>query len=148
MGHPADHYHHIELVAMDDSEVSVLDWREAELDVTLAARLGRCMTQLNAWSTIRLRPQLADRVQGILTLAARRFGQERNGWWDLRDVRMTHQQLSAATGAARPTVTKVMRDMERNGIISYSGHGVDRTTYLRAYSAAGEPPETAADDGG
>ena len=68
---------------------------------TLAERLGRCMARQNDWAAVRQRPQMAHRTRGILTLLARRFGQERDGWWDLKDVRLTHQQLAAARRAKR-----------------------------------------------
>lgn len=135
---------HIELVSHEEAEVSVRHWGEVADSSGLARRLRDSMTWLMAWSAMQSRPQVEDRIRGILALAAQRFGQRRGEWWDLGDVRMTHQQLATAVCATRPTVTRTLIDMERRGLIRHHGVGNYRRILLRAGPDASGPPPPAA----
>ena len=134
---------YIELFAHEEAEVSVRAWWEVANSSGLARRLRDSMTWLMAWSAMQTRPQVEDRLRGILALAAQRFGERQGDWWDLGGVRMTHQQLATAVCATRPTVTRALIEMERRGLIRQHGVGNYRRILLRAEPKSGEPPPPA-----
>lgn len=134
---------YIELVAHEEAEVSVQHWGEVANYSGLARRLRDSMTWLMVWSGMQTRPQVEDRLRGILALAAQRFGERRGDWWYLGDVRMTHQQLAMAVCSTRPTVTRALIDMERRGLIRHHGVGNYRRLLLRAEPESSEPPPSA-----
>ena len=122
----------IEFFAHQHSEVLIRNWGVAVGAPGFADRLRRSNAWIVAWSSMQSRPQVEDRLRGILWLVAERFGERKGDWWDLDGVRMTHQQMSAAARSTRPTVTKILLDMEHNGLIAYRDHDGIRSVLLRA----------------
>ena len=87
---------------------------------------------LIAWSSMQSRSQVEDRLHGILSLVAERFGERKGDWWDLDAVRMTHEQMAAAVRSTRSTVTRILFKMEQNGLIAYHDRDGNRSVLLRA----------------
>ena len=120
------------LTALGEAEVSVSPWPEgAAAAAELAGKLRRLAGWLSAWSAVRARPQVEQRVVGILTLVAERFGQPVAPGLYLLDLRLSHQQLAEAVCATRPTVTKTLQKLHRSGLIVYECKDGHRHVYLR-----------------
>lgn len=130
VGHPTD-LCLIELVAHADAEVSVRAWEDFPPTVEFAGKLRRSLGWLGGWSAMQVRLQVEDRITGILSLLAERFGRPSQPEWALIDMRLTHQSLADAVCATRPTVTRALQEMERKGIIRVVGGGDDRRIFLR-----------------
>ena len=78
-----------------------------------------------------------DRIKGILSLVAERFGGTEASGWQMLDVRLTHQNLAEAVCATRPTVTKALLEMESRDVVRFEGAGDYRRMFLRPDSIQG-----------
>ena len=130
VGHPAD-LCLIEMVAHVDAEVYVRAWGRFLPSVEFADKLRRSLVWLSGWSAMQVRLQVDDRLTGILSLVAERFGRPSEPGWQLLDVRLTHQQLAEAVCSTRPTVTRALHLLERNGVVRIVGSGDYRRIFLR-----------------
>ena len=130
VGHPPD-LCLIDLVAHSNAEVSVRAWEDYLPTVDFVNKLRRSLVWLSGWSAMQARLQVEDRVTGILSLVAERFGRPSEPGWQMLDVRLTHQQLAEAACSTRPTVTRAIQEMERNGVIRTVGDGDYRRLSLR-----------------
>lgn len=122
---------HIEFYAHEDAEVLVRNWSVAVVAPGFADRLRRSNAWIIAWSSMQSRSQVEDRLRGILSLVAERFGEREGDWWDLDGVRMTHQQMSSAARATRATVSRILLELEDSGLITYQDQEGQRNVLLR-----------------
>lgn len=104
--------------ALTDVDVLPLSMVEVESSAILMAGLfrhiGLRLQQTEAWLALSGRRMVADRLRHLISLLARDFGQvEPEG---IRiGIRLTHQQLAAATGTTRVTVTRLIKDFKDAG---------------------------------
>lgn len=118
-GHPADSCA-IELTAHTKVEVRMHSWAEAVRQPELAEKLLLRLRQMEAWASMQSRPNMEQRVLGILGLLAEHFGRP-HARGLLIDVRLTHSQLASAVGGTRATVTRLLSQLRRRGVLSVVG---------------------------
>ena len=111
----------VQLIAHTATTVVVRRW-EALAAGTLARCLRERVLQLEAWAAMQARPYLDQRLLGVLSLLAEQFGRP-HPLGTLIDLRITHAELAAAVGAARPTVTRTLGDLRTRGFITWLGRG-------------------------
>lgn len=115
-GHPADDCA-IELTAHSDAEVRMHSWTEAVRQPELAEKLRLRLRRMEAWASMQARPHMEQRVLGILGLLAEPFGRPHPRGL-LIDVRLTHVQLASAVGGTRATVTRLLNQLRRRGLLN------------------------------
>ncbi|HBL25838.1 MAG TPA: hypothetical protein DD490_03280 [Acidobacteria bacterium] len=115
-GHPA-HGCALELTAHTEVEVRTHTWVEAIRQPELAERLRYRLRQMEAWASMQARPHMEQRVLGILHLLAEPFGRPHPRGL-LLDVRLTHAQIASAVGGTRATVTRLLSQLRRRGVLS------------------------------
>ena len=130
VGHPTDPCH-IELVAHAHAEVSVWTWEGLQPTIEFADKLRKSLVWLSGWSAMQVRLHVEDRISGMLSLVAGRFGSPTESGWQMLGVRLTHQNLAEAVCATRPTVTKVLLEMESRDVVRFEGTGDYRRMFLR-----------------
>jgi CRP-like cAMP-binding protein len=119
--HPEDNCL-IQLVAHSNVTIRSEPWATASRRPDFALRLRTRLWHLEAWAAMQARPYLAERLLGILSVLAEQFGKPQPDGV-LIDVRITHQQLAAAIGANRTTVTRLLSELRRRAVLTTSGHG-------------------------
>jgi hypothetical protein len=119
--HPEDSCF-LQLLAHTDVTIQVQPWASASQAANFAERLRVRLWQLEAWAAMQARPHLEERLMGILALLAEQFGRPQPDGL-LIDVRITHQQLAAAIGANRTTVTRLLSELRRRGLLTTLGYG-------------------------
>jgi CRP-like cAMP-binding protein len=107
----------IQLVAHTDCQVALRPWERAVRDAGFPDKVRSRLQQMEAWAAMQSRPDLDQRVLGILSLLSEQFGLP-SPQGKIVDVRITHTQLAAAVGATRTTITRTLGDLRRRGIIS------------------------------
>jgi CRP-like cAMP-binding protein len=122
--HPSDQCR-IEAVAQTD--VRAESYMEEELlsQRRYAAALASRVLRSEAWAASQAHPYIEQRLLGILNLLSEQFGIAQEGG-RLIDLRLTHGQLAAITGATRPTITRVIAALTRTGHIGVIGAGANR----------------------
>jgi CRP-like cAMP-binding protein len=115
-GHPANGCA-LELTAHTEVTVRTRSWTEAVRQPELAERLRLRLRQMEAWASMQARPQMEQRVLGILGLLAELFGRPHPRGL-LIDVRLTHGQLASAVGGTRATVTRLLGQLRRRGMLT------------------------------
>lgn len=115
-GHPATGCA-LELTAHTEVEVRMHTWAEAARQPELAERLRQRLRQMETWASMQARPHMEQRVLGILGLLAESFGRPHPKGL-LIDVRLTHSQLASAVGATRATVTRLLSQLRRRGVLT------------------------------
>lgn len=115
-GHPASGCA-IELTAQTEVEVRVHAWSEAVRQPELAERLRRRLRQMEDWASMQARPNMEQRVLGILGLLAEQFGRPHPRGL-LIDIRLTHSQIASAVGGTRATVTRLISQLRRRGVLT------------------------------
>jgi CRP-like cAMP-binding protein len=108
----------LQLVAHTDVEVLIQPWAEAVGQAGFAERLRVRLRQTEAWAAMQARPHLEQRVIGILGLLAESFGTPCPQRGLVIDVRLTHSQLASAVGATRATITRLLNDLRRRGLVT------------------------------
>lgn len=83
---------------------------------TMLTQVVRRMRQTEALLAIAGIRRVEDRLQELLRLLATEMGQSFNGGTRL-EVRLTHQNLANAIGTTRVTVTRLLGDFQRQGLI-------------------------------
>lgn len=114
-GHPEDACC-IQLYAHTDCTVQIRPWREAARRPDLGERLRDRLRFMEAWAAMQARPQIEQRLHGILSLLGEQFGR-RTPRGLLIEVRITHSQLASAVGATRTTVTRLLGRLRRRGLL-------------------------------
>lgn len=129
VGHPHDSCC-LQLRAHTDVTVVVQSWQHAAATKQFAERLRLRLRHQEAWAAVAARPHLHDRVLGLLSLLAEQFGAPHaNG--TLIDLRLTHSQLAAATGATRATITRVLGRLRKDRLVFREGEGVHERFVVR-----------------
>ena len=114
--HPTDTCF-IQLVSHTNSLVCIQSWERAHNQTGFPIKLRARLRQMEAWAAMQARPHLDQRVLGILSLLAEQFGvMVPEG--RMVDVRITHTQLASAVGATRTTITRMIGDLRKQGILS------------------------------
>lgn len=114
-GHPEDACC-IQLYSHTDSAVQLRPWREAARRPDLCERLRDRLRFMEAWAAMQARPQIEQRLLGILELLGEQFGRATPRGL-LVEVRITHSQLASAVGATRTTVTRLLGRLRRRGLL-------------------------------
>lgn len=114
-GHPHDSCC-LHLTAHTDAQVTVQTWTHAVATPRFAERVRSRLRRVEAWAAVQARPHLTDRLIGLLSVVAERFGTVR-GDATLIDVRLTHAHLAAALGTTRATVTRLIGRLRRARIL-------------------------------
>lgn len=112
----------IRLEAQTDTTVSLQSWSDATREVTFARRLREQLLFRESWAAMQARPYLEGRIVGILSLLAEQFGVP-HPCGTLVDLRLTHAQLAAATGATRSTITRILGNLRLQGRLLTVGSG-------------------------
>ena len=113
-GHPEEA---IQLHAHTNAAVRIEPWTEAvRRQPDFADRLRDRLRLVEAWSAMQARPQIEQRLLGILSLLAEQFGRPVPRGVRI-DVKITHAQLASAVGATRSTVTRLLGDLRRRGLL-------------------------------
>jgi CRP-like cAMP-binding protein len=120
-GHPEDTCC-IELRAHAEARVRILPWPESVELPAFAERLRERLWHMEAWAAMQARPQIEQRLLGILSLLAEQFGRV-TPEGTVIDVRITHAQLAAAVGATRATVSRWVGLLRRRGSLAVTGSG-------------------------
>jgi hypothetical protein len=131
VGHPHDSCC-LQLYAHTDARVVVQPWAHAAATprFKVSERLRLRLRRVEAWAAVQARPHLDDRVTGLLSLLAEQFGEPGDGGMRV-DVRLTHQQLAAATGTTRATLTRIVGRLRRQQVLHTEGEGADERFVLR-----------------
>jgi CRP-like cAMP-binding protein len=115
-GHPEDACC-IQLYAHTGTLVQIQPWQEVIKRPDFNQRLRDRLRQMEAWAAMQARPNLETRVLGTLSLLAEQFGR-RTSRGTLLEVRITHIQLSSAVGATRTTITRLLGQLRRQGVLA------------------------------
>ncbi|MDE2787455.1 MAG: Crp/Fnr family transcriptional regulator [Chloroflexota bacterium] len=122
---------HVGLVAHSDAQVAVRPWRDVATTWEYAERSRRLQTYLARWYSVQSTVSVEQRMVGILTLLAERFGRPAGAGWEVIDVRLTHQHLADAVCASRPTVSRALHELLQARMIRFQGAGDHRRVDLR-----------------
>jgi CRP-like cAMP-binding protein len=120
-GHPEDTCC-IQLHAHAEARARIQPWPESAGLHTLPERLRDRLRYMEAWAAVQARPQIEQRLLGILSLLAEQFGHT-TPQGAVIDVRITHAQLASAVGATRATITRRVGLLRRRGLLAVIGHG-------------------------
>ncbi len=129
VGHPHDSCC-LQLYAHTDARVVIQPWAHAAATPRFSERLRLRLRRVEAWAAVQARPHLDDRVTGLLSLLAEQFG-EPGASGTRVDVRLTHQQLAAAIGTTRATITRIVGRLRRQQVLHTEGEGADERFVLR-----------------
>jgi CRP-like cAMP-binding protein len=121
IGHPHDTCS-LQLVAHTDSAVTFRSWAEAARSSGFNERLRSRLQHLEAWAAMQARPNLDQRIMGLLSLLADQFG-EPYEQGTLINIRITHVQLASAVGTTRSTITRTLGDLKTRGLLGLVGSG-------------------------
>jgi hypothetical protein len=120
-GHPEDTCC-IQLCAHTAAKVQTLSWPETLGQPGTPERLRDRLRHLEAWAAMQARPQIEQRLLGILSLLAEQFGRVTSRG-TLIEVQISHNQLASAVGATRATVTRRIGLLCRRGSLTVAGSG-------------------------
>lgn len=134
VSHPTDQCY-VETVAHTDVTAVSRRWRDVARDPALVDRLREQLVEREAWAAMQARPHLEQKLSGILSLLAGRFGMCHPGGV-LIDVHVTHAMLASATGATRPTVSRLLTKLVRAGRLATAGSGPRARFALPGYEPA------------
>jgi CRP-like cAMP-binding protein len=121
IGHPHDTCS-LQLVAHTDSAVTFRSWAEAAGSPGFNERLRSRLQHLEAWAAMQARPNLDQRIMGLLSLLADQFG-EPHEHGTLINIRITHIQLASAVGTTRSTITRTLGDLKARKLLGLVGSG-------------------------
>jgi Crp-like helix-turn-helix domain len=116
-------------IAHTDAKVAVVPWSKAAQQPDFPERLRERLHQLEQWAAMQGHGQLDQRLRGILWLLAQQFGVPHNRGIMI-DLRITHDQLAAAIGGTRTTVTRLLGVLRRRGLLSSVGSGATERLLL------------------
>jgi hypothetical protein len=135
VGHPDDSCC-LDLVAHGETVAIVRSWSEVTQREGFSTSLRERLRHLEAWAAVQARPHLTDRITGLLSLLADRFGRPYASGLVI-DVRFTHGQLAAATGATRATVTRVLGVLKKRQLVWTVGAGSAQRFCIRSREVHG-----------
>jgi CRP-like cAMP-binding protein len=120
--HPEDSCH-VCYTAHTDLTLLRYSWDKLLEDAKLLTYLHARLLQMEAWAAAQAHPHLEQRILGIFYLLAGQFGYLIPTGEILIDVRLTHNQLAAAIGANRTTVTRLLSELRRRKLVTVTGCG-------------------------
>lgn len=126
--HPADDCH-LELVAYTDVRASLFYWQQISGQPDFIQSLRQRLYLTEAWASAQSQLYLEDRLLRILQLIAEQFGKP-DPQGSLIDLRLTHQLLAGAIGANRTTVTRLLANLKKRGLLLSSGRGKNERLIL------------------
>jgi CRP-like cAMP-binding protein len=106
----------MQLRAQTATVVRVQTWDEAARQPEFADRLRERLRCAEAWAAMQALPHIEQRLLGILSLLAGQFGRPA-GEGMLIEVLITQAQLASAVGATRTTVTRLLGQLRRRGLL-------------------------------
>lgn len=116
LGHPDDGCC-LTLRAHTDLEVEIVDWSMVVERPDIVEMIRQRTLRLESWASMQSRPNVEQRLLGILQWLGEQFGRRVPGG-TLIEIRVTHAQLAAAIGATRATVTRILGDLRRRQTVS------------------------------
>jgi CRP-like cAMP-binding protein len=115
VGHGDDHCA-ILLMAHSDLTVQIEVGSSAQMTPYFALQMQSRVAYMEAWAAMLARPHLEQRLLGLLTLLAEQFGQvQAEGL--LVNIRLTHEQLAAAIGCTRTSVTRILSNLRHRRLL-------------------------------
>jgi CRP-like cAMP-binding protein len=108
--------------------------RHPELGLALARMAAERSSRFEARATLNAFADCHRRVCSVLLELAGRFGRREGRGWSI-GVRLTHEELARLIGATRETVTPLLVNMRRDGLIDYDRRRIqvlDRDALERA----------------
>jgi CRP-like cAMP-binding protein len=114
----------LHLSAQTGVSVRSQSWAEAAQQPGFVDRLRQRLRSMEDWAAMQARPQIEQRLLGILSLLAEQFGRP-GAEGLLIDVPITQAQLASAVGATRTTVSRLLSRLCRTGVLAAvrSGRG-------------------------
>lgn len=110
------HSCHVEMRAHTNLAVTVEPWKTAVERPDFYERLKERICQMEVWASMQARSTVEGRLLGILECIGGRFSVDVEGGVRL-NIRLTHEQLAGAIGATRTTVTRLLGDLKRRGVL-------------------------------
>lgn len=107
----------IQVTAHTDVTVLIQRWEEAARDADFQHHLKARIVQMEAWTAMRVRPHLEERLLGIFSLLCEQFGLPHNQGM-LLDIRLTHEQLAGIIGCTRTSITRVLAVLRKRNVLS------------------------------
>jgi hypothetical protein len=120
-GHPEDTCC-IQFHAHTAARARIQPWPESARLPAFPERLRDHLRQMEGWAAMQARPQIEQRLLGLLSLLAEQFGRA-TPQGTVVDVRITHAQLASAVGTTRATVTRRVGLLRRQGLLAVTGSG-------------------------
>lgn len=122
--------HAIVPTAQTDAIAAMTPWKVAVQQPDFHDRLRERLGQVEAWVAVQGHSHLDQRLFGVLALLAQQFGIPRDQHVMI-DLRITHAQLASAVGATRATVTRLLSQLRRRGVVRSIGSGSAERICLR-----------------
>lgn len=110
------HSCHVEMRAHTSLSVSFEPWTVAVSRPDFYDRLKERICQMEVWASMQARATMEGRLLGLLEVIAGRFSHPIQQGIRL-DIRLTHEQLAGAIGATRTTVTRLLGDLKKRGVV-------------------------------
>ncbi|MGH8885563.1 MAG: Crp/Fnr family transcriptional regulator [Egibacteraceae bacterium] len=121
--------HPIEIIAQTDATVALRTWEDAIRQPGFYGHLRERLRKVELWGAIQGQRHLDQRLLGTLSLLAEQFGIQEDKHIRI-DIRITHAQLASAIGATRATVTRLLGELRRRGLLQCGGTGNEERFYL------------------
>jgi CRP-like cAMP-binding protein len=122
--------HAIMPIAQTDAVAVMMPWKTAVQQPDFHDRLRERLYQVEAWVAMQGHGHLDQRLHGVLALLAQQFGVPADQHVMI-DLRVTHTQLAAAIGATRETVTRLLSQLRKRGVVKMIGSGSTERLCLR-----------------
>jgi CRP-like cAMP-binding protein len=105
------------LTAHTDLTAEIRSWAVCASDPQFVERVRIELDDAQAWASVRSHPHVKQRLLGLLKLLTNSFGVHHpNG--TLVDLNLTHEQLAAAVGTNRATMSRHTAALRRRGELS------------------------------
>lgn len=111
-----NHSCHVEMRAHTSLVITIEPWQNACTSADFYEKLKQRICQMELWSSMQSRPNAEDRLLGLLQVIGGRFSRTTENGIVL-DIKLTHEQLASAVGATRTTVTRLLGQLKKKGII-------------------------------
>jgi CRP-like cAMP-binding protein len=102
------------LTAHTDLTAEMRSWTACASDPRFVERVRVELDDAHAWASVRSHPHLEQRLLGLLRLLANSFGAHHPDG-TLVDLDLTHEQLAAAVGTTRATLSRHTAALQRRG---------------------------------
>ncbi len=110
------HSCHVEMRAHTPLAVTLEAWGQAIKRPDFYDRLKQRVCQLELWASMQARPSAEDRLWGILQVIGARFAKQTEQGMVFQ-IKLTHEQLAGAIGATRTTVTRLLGNLRKKGML-------------------------------